>query len=360
MPADVLILSRYTPLGASSRVRTYQYLEHLRAAGLTFDVRPMFDDVYVAARNSDNGAAPLVNVVRAYIGRLRSMLSASSTRAVWIEYELLPWLPFGFEQWFYESNRPVIVDYDDAIFHRYDSHRHAAIRALLGDKIDRIMAASTLVVAGNEYLAGRARLAGARHVEILPSVIDLTRYRQRTPIGSEEFVIGWIGSRSTTSHLRVLGPVLRDMATELRLRVVNVGGSRWDVPGVRIDNRTWSEEGEIDRMLDFDVGVMPLPDEPWTRGKCGFKLIQYMGCALPTVASPVGANVHIVDHGVTGFLASTPDDWKNSLRALARSPDLRLQMGRQGFEKAARQYSLAVTAPKLVDLVQSVLRQGRR
>jgi glycosyltransferase involved in cell wall biosynthesis len=360
MPADVLILSRYTPLGASSRVRTYQYLEHLRAAGVTFDVRPMFDDAYVAARNSEDGAPPLVNVIRAYIGRLRSMLAASSACAVWIEYELLPWLPFGLEQWFYKSNRPVIVDYDDAIFHRYDSHRRVAIRGLLGDKIDRIMAASTAVVAGNEYLAEHARLAGARHVEILPSVIDLTRYRQRTRTSSEEFVLGWIGSRSTTSHLRMLEPVLRNMATELHLRVVNVGGARWVVPGVRIDNRTWSEESEIDRMLEFDVGVMPLPDEPWTRGKCGFKLVQYMGCALPTIASPMGANVGIVDHGVTGLLASSAADWENSLRTLAQSPDLRLEMGRKGFEKAARQYSLAVTAPKLVDLVQSVLRQGRR
>jgi len=358
LPVDLLVLSRYGPLGASSRVRSYQYLESLRKAGFTVEVRPMFDNAYVAARNSSVGAPRFADVARAYWTRLRSIPAISRARAIWVEYELLPWLPFVAEHWLYASARPVIVDYDDAIFHRYDQHPLASVRRVLGRKIGRIMASATVVIVGNEYLAERARDSGAKNVHVLPSVVDLERYRQRSTFSPDECVVGWVGSRSTTPHLRSISSILGNVAGPLRLRLVNVGGAHCTIPGVRVDNCMWSEDSEIERMLEFDVGVMPLPDEPWTRGKCGYKLIQYMGCGLPTIASPVGANAQIVDHGTTGLLASTAHEWEHALTTLARSPRLRSDMGLRGYERAAQRYSLAVTAPKLVAIVQSVVPRG--
>jgi glycosyltransferase involved in cell wall biosynthesis len=127
-----------------------------------------------------------------------------------------------------------------------------------------------------------------------------------------------------------------------------------------VRNVSWNEASEVDEILRFDVGVMPLPDEPWTRGKCGYKLLQYMGCALPAVASPVGVNRAIVGHGKTGFLASSTEDWRAALEALATSVALRRDMGREGYAKVQLDYSLAATAPRLVALVQSILQEESR
>lgn len=355
---DILLLSRYGRLGASSRVRSYQYLDALTAAGIEVTVCALFSDAYILTRNRKR-RIPLIEVLRAYTRRIADMMRQRSHPVLWIEYELLPWIPYAIERLLLPTRCEFLVDYDDAIFHRYDNHANALVRALLRDKIDRIMRAATIVVACNDYLADRARSAGARRVEIIPSVIDTRRYRQKQYAVSDGFTVGWIGSPSTTPYLRDLEPALRAIADIAGLRIANVGGDPWTPAGLAVDNIAWSEATEVDQMLRFDVGVMPLPDEPWARGKCGYKLIQYMGCGLPVVASPVGVNMKIVDQGRTGLLASRSDEWAAALRSLAQSPDTRMAMGRAGREKAERDYSLRTTAPCIVSLFTELLDGAR-
>lgn len=353
--ADVLLLSRYERLGASSRVRSYQFLDALAAAGISVEVCPLFDDAYVRARHGESGV-PVGNIAAAYARRIRDALTHRDAAVLWLEYELLPWLPYAFERVLLSGERPLVIDYDDAIFHRYDHHGSGIVRALLGRKIDRLMGRAAVVVAGNDYLAARARVAGARRVEVLPSVIDLARYRQRDAMeGRSGFRVGWIGSPSTTPYLRSLEPVFRDLRGVPGFGVVNIGGTPWHPEGVAVESLPWAEDTEVRDMLGFDVGVMPLPDDPWARGKCGFKLIQYMGCALPVVASPVGANAQIVEHGLTGFHATTPVEWSQALRALAGDPQLRARMGAAGFARARSHYCLQAVAPRLVAIFKDVL-----
>jgi glycosyltransferase involved in cell wall biosynthesis len=353
--ADVLLLSRYERLGASSRVRSYQFLDALAAAGISVAVCPLFDDDYVRARHGEAGV-PIGNIAAAYARRVRDALTHRDAAVVWLEYELLPWLPYTFERVLLSGDRPLVVDYDDAIFHRYDHHGSGIVRGLLGRKIDRLMRRANVVVAGNDYLAARARAAGARRVEVLPSVIDLTRYRQKDATEARSgFRVGWIGSPSTTPYLRSLEAVFRDLRGAPDLGVVNIGGTPWHPGGIDVENLPWAEDTEVRDMLSFDVGVMPLPDEPWARGKCGFKLIQYMGCALPVVASPVGANAQIVEHGLTGFHATTPAEWSQALRALAGDPQLRARMGAAGFARVRSHYSLEAVAPRLVAIFRDAL-----
>lgn len=357
--ADVLLLSRYERLGASSRVRSYQYLDALAAAGIRVDVCPLFNDEYVRRRHSAAGV-PVGNVLAAFARRVRDALTRRDAAVLWIEYEILPWLPYVFERVLTAGGRPFVVDYDDAIFHRYDQHGSGVVRALLGRKIDHLMRASNVVIAGNDYLAARARSAGAARVEIVPSVIDLARYRQRVALGAGHgFRIGWIGSPSTTPYLRSLEPVFRGLGDIPGLQVVSIGGTSWRAEGIAVENLPWAEDTEVRDMLSFDVGVMPLADDPWARGKCGFKLIQYMGCALPVVASPVGANAQIVEHGRTGFHATTPEQWAEALRALAADPSLRNRMGTAGFERVRAHYSLESAAPRVVAILRDLLAQAR-
>jgi glycosyltransferase involved in cell wall biosynthesis len=355
---DVLLLSRYERLGASSRMRSYQFLPALAAGGVDVDVRPMLDDGYLRARHAGRRAPG--NVARAYLRRIHDALTERAAPLVWIEYEALPWLPYALERLLLSGNRPYVLDYDDAIFHRYDLHGSGIVRTLLGRKIDRLMRGAACVIAGNDYLADRARAAGAPRVELLPTVIDLARYRQRTRFDAgAPFVVGWIGSPSTTPYLRSLEPALTELARTRRLRVVNVGGTPWHPASLDVDNRAWSEATEVDEMLRFDAGVMPLDDTPWSRGKCGYKLIQFMGCGLPTVASPVGANADIVVHGVTGFHATSEREWTTALEALAADPPLRQAMGSAGVERVRERYSLDAVAPRLVALMTELVGAAR-
>ncbi len=277
-----------------------------------------------------------------------------------MEYELLPFFPPWLERFLKWRGCRIVVDYDDAIFHRYDHHPSKLVRAVLGRKIERVMQLADLVIVGNKYLADYAYRVGARNVQILPTVVDLQRY----PVTYERFdsavfTIGWIGSPSTAHYLQVIAPALAKVFRSGDVRVRLVGSGPIVLPRVPAEIIPWSEDTEVSEIGRFDVGIMPLPDEPWARGKCGLKLIQYMACGLPVVASPVGVNATIVEHGVNGFLATTVDEWEQTLRTLAADSTLRRRMGEAGRTKVEREYCLQVTTPRLVRLLREVVSSKR-
>jgi glycosyltransferase involved in cell wall biosynthesis len=213
-----------------------------------------------------------------------------------------------------------------------------------------VMQHAALVIVGNSYLADRARKAGAKRIEILPTVIDLERYSvSGTP--SAPFTVGWIGSPSTSKYLKMLEPALKDVCAGGRGRLLTVGAQDAVFEGVPTENRAWAEDREVSDIQAMHVGVMPLPDEPWERGKCGYKLIQYMACRLPVVASPVGVNTEIVEG--CGFTADTLDEWRDVLLTLRDDAVLRAELGAEGRRKVEEKYALQITAPRMVDLLKS-------
>lgn len=349
---DVLCLTRYDAAGASSRYRFYQFFPFLRAAGIRIDEGPLLGREYLDALYQ-RGERPAKVMARSAWRRLRSLASARSYDLLWVEKEVLPWFPSALEQLAIPSRVPTVLDFDDAIFHQYDQHRSWLVRRLLGRKIDRGMAAASVVVAGNEYLAARARGAGAE-VQIIPTVVDLARYPAGPVPPGRPFTLGWIGSPATQGYLRDLAPTLAAFCRETGSRVLAVGPDpAFGLPGVPLEVVPWSAEREQGALQEFDVGLMPLPDTPWARGKCGFKLIQYMAGGRPTIAAPVGTNREIVVQGETGFLASTPAEWRSALHALRESPYLRHRMGLAGRERVARLYSLEAAAPRLAEVLTS-------
>lgn len=348
----VLLLSQYGRLAASSRLRTYQYLPFLENSGIEVTTAPLLDNWYVEGLASGLQRKHF-KIAWAYAKRLCAVLSARKYDLVWLEKEVFPWIPAWATAWLQRMKTPYVVDYDDAAFHRYDQSANPAIRSFLGNKIDTIMRRSALVVAGNNYLAERARIAGAKRVEMLPTVIDLDHYQGGDKPSDDPFTIGWIGSPTTAIYLRTIREALQCALEHNECRVVLVGAPINSLDGLQVEYATWSEETEVQEVFRFDVGIMPLPDSPWARGKCGYKLIQYMGCSLPVIASPVGMNSEIVEDGKTGILAESTDDWVNALESLRADSDLCRRMGRAGREKAEREYSLQVTAPKLAALLKS-------
>ena len=351
----MLLMSRYDRLGASSRLRSYQYLPYLNQHGVDVEISPLFDDAYVKGLYIRKVSR--LQVVLAYIQRLRQIFNVRSYDLIWVEKEVLPWVPAFLELLLLRRTRPLVVDYDDAVFHRYDKHRSALVRWVLGRKIDWIMAASDVVIAGSEYLVERARLAGARRIEKLPTVVDLHRYSS-LPIRRIENVltIGWIGSPGTAHYLLPLISVFRLLHENFTVRVVAIGAKNCAEFDDLIEVLPWSEDTEATLLSQIDIGIMPLPDEPFERGKCAYKLIQYMAVSKPIVASPVGENVNVVRPGVNGFLATLESEWLSALSKLCNDAALRERFGQAGRDIADQMYSLSVTAPKLLGLFHSVIR----
>lgn len=353
---NILLLSRYSRLGASSRLRTMQYLPVLACEGLHVQVAPFFDDAYLQVLYSGHGTrGPTAGYM---LQRIRQMRCQPAPDLIWLEKEALPWVPWLMERAILPRSVPIVSDYDDAVFHRYDKHRFGAVRALLSNKIRRVMGASDLVMAGNPYLTDYARLSGAKLVKTIPTVVDLNSYDvDRARRNQDTPRIGWIGTPETWKGFaqpvqKVLEPLL--LQHQVLFRAVGAG-MQAETNGT-LEIVPWTEDTEVSLIQSMDIGVMPLPDTPWARGKCGYKLIQYMACGLPVVASPVGVNSEIVEHGVNGFLAETDDEWRAAIKSLLDDPDLRLRMGAAGRRKVEEQFSLQVWGPRVAQMLRSVIK----
>jgi glycosyltransferase involved in cell wall biosynthesis len=328
-----------------------QYLASLKSAGIQVEVSPLFPDDYLERLYTGRSTGGLV--ARAILRRVERLRSLNGIDLIWLEKEALPWLPWLFERVLLGSRVPIVSDYDDAIFHRYDMHRRRPVRAFLGHKIDRVMAHSVLVIAGNAYLAARAHQAGASRVAIVPTVVDAQAYTVVSPKPDGMTpTVGWIGTPSTwTEYLEPLIPMLTGITSSTGATLRVVGGGRFVTQHPSIEALSWSEQTEVRLIQGMDIGIMPLDDTPWSRGKCGYKLIQYMACGVPVIASPVGVNSTIVEHGVNGFIAETEEDWRQALMTLIESPDLRRRMGQAARQKVEREYSLATHAPRVAALL---------
>jgi glycosyltransferase involved in cell wall biosynthesis len=348
----ILFLTKYSRAGASSRYRTYQFIPLFEESGLECELAPLFDDRYLASKYRV-GRAPAVDVARALVRRVSQLLRVRQFDLLVLEYELLPYFPAWIERLLAHYGVRYSVDYDDALFHQYDQHCSRLVRSVLGNKIASVMRGARLVTAGNEYLADYAANAGAKWVEQVPTVVDLRKYLPRPKAKPGTTVlIGWIGSPATSKYLHaVAGPlaqVCRD--TGARVRLIGAGGAA--LLGVPTDALAWDESTETFDIAEFDIGIMPLADGAWERGKCGFKLIQYMACGVPVVASAVGVNRRIVEHGVHGFLASNAQQWMQALTRLVRDASLRGRMGAEGRRRVEDFYSTQVVGPRLAQLLR--------
>jgi glycosyltransferase involved in cell wall biosynthesis len=349
----VLALTRYGRLGASSRLRFYQYQPRLEQGGIAVTVAELSPDEYVA-RLYAGRRPPVASIAWDYLRRARRVASFRRYDLLWIEKELFPGAPALAERLLSALRVPYVVDYDDATFHRYDRSANPLLRRLWPRKIDAVMRGAAVVVAGNQYLAERARAAGARRVELLPTVVDPARYPVRPPPAGEPFTVGWMGTPVTQRYLAAVAPALAAVvAGGGRVRLVGADHLPEGLPAESAELRPWAEATEASDILGFDVGIMPLNDTEWERGKCGYKLLQYMAAGRPVVASPVGVNPEIVDPGVTGFLATTPDEWRTALARLRGDPALRARMGEAGRRRLEAGYSLDLAEPRLRDLLRS-------
>ena len=345
----ILAFTKYGREAASTRQRFLQYFPSLQSAGITVDHHPLLGDEYVRGLATGK-RIPVLATAASYVRRIGKLAKSSDFDLIWIYAELFPWLPALFEKRAFRSSTPVVYDIDDAFFVRYEG------KPFLSGKLDTLMSRAAACVCGNEFLRDYAAQFCERSL-VIPTVVDTAEYRPAPKAEGKQVVIGWIGSPSTWANVRPLLPLLERLCKErdVRFRAIGTGvqSARDYFPGCEFAE--WREDSEIAEVQAMDIGIMPLLDQPFERGKSGYKLVQYMACGLPVVASPVGVNRQMVTPGENGFLASTEAEWREALERLIADPSLRTQMGKNGRALAERSYSLAVQAPRLISLFREVV-----
>jgi glycosyltransferase involved in cell wall biosynthesis len=292
---------------------------------------------------------------RRVLERLGQVLRAGYFDLVVLEKELLPYFPFGLELLLRRYQPGLITLYDDAVYIGYQQHPWALIRLMCRHKIQRVMQISSRVIVWNQYLADYAARYNC-NVTVVNSGVDLRRYRLKSERDRAEscVIIGWIGTPNSFPYLASLEEVFRDLARQHRIQLRVVSSADYQSSSVQVDNRSWSLKTEVDDLCTFDIGIMPLADDPWTRGKSAYKAVQYMAVGIPVVGSPVGAATDVIYDGVSGFLASTPEQWREKLEVLIENPELRRQQGLAGRERVEQTYSIQAVAPRLIEAMQSV------
>ncbi len=359
----VLGLAKYGSRAASTRQRMLQYAPHLARYGIELEIRPLLGDDYIE-RLAQGVAQHRSAVVASYARRIADLATARRFDVAWVQYEAFPYLPGFAERALALSGVPIVYDIDDAIFHLYDRHRSPVVRRLLGNKLAPLLSHATACLCGNAYLQAYAARY-CNHSIIVPTVVDTDVYRpsrqvvphipvRRVP------VVGWIGSPSTWAYVEPLLPVLLPMLArhDATLRVVGAGPRARGIVGIEAVD--WDEGREVSDIQAMDIGIMPLPDEPWARGKCGYKLIQYMACGLPVVASPVGVNCEIVSDGRNGFLVTQADGWVNALERLIGDADLRRTFGADGASVVEARYSLRSQQDRVASVLDRAAQKRAR
>ena len=252
----------------------------------------------------------------------------------------------GLEELLRSQVRSFIWDFDDALYATdvFGKNGH----------VNKVIAMSDGVIAGNDALADYVHKT-RKQVMVMPTCIDQERYLSKDySLKSEKTIIGWAGNPFNLRHFEIILPVLQRICAKYPQVVVRLNsiGHKLVLTGVRVEYLPWTLEKELDDLKNFDIGIMPLIDNEYTRGKCGFKLIQYMAVGLPTVSSPVGINARIIDNGENGFLARTNDEWVDKLSRLIDNAELRQSMGLKARQKALREYSLEMNASRLVEFIE--------
>jgi len=350
----ILFWVPYPSEGPSNRYRVEQYLPYLKSTNIEYCLRPFWRSyVYGILYMRRHYFRKILYFILGTLSRLWDILTIARYDLIFIHRESYPIGGAFFEKFLKIMGKPFIFDFDDAIFLKSSSPNNSFIERFKSPaKIKDIVKMSRGVIAGNIYLANFASQFN-KNVFIIPTAIDTDKYYPCDKKGPEEIVVGWIGTFTTLNFVNSLNGVFRKLSSRfnnLRLKVI---GGIIRVDGVeRIISKQWSEALELEDLRSFDIGIMPMPDNEWTRGKCGFKAILYMSMGIPCVCSPIGVNKEIITDGLNGFLASSEEEWVDKLSLLAVDAGLREKIGREGRRTVEEKYSVKANVNNFLNIIQ--------
>ena len=325
-------------------------MELLPDHGIDVEVRTLLERDQAEALYQPGFQRKMHALVVAAARRVGEVATARTYDIVMVHREAFPLGPPLFESAVAGTGTPLVFDFDDAIYLPNVSEVNRRFGWLkMPGKTQSVVKRATVVIAGNHELATWARRSNPR-VEIIPTTIDTDSYlvpARNDP--NRQLCIGWSGSRTTIQHLEALTGVLREVQQKTGVRLKVIGDEDYAIPGASVESSAWSEEGELSELSEIDVGVMPLPDDPWARGKCGLKALQYMALGIATVMSPVGVNREIAGGGAA-LLASTDAEWREALTRLTEDAGFRLETGARGRQRVEERYSTRTNVQRYADV----------
>jgi glycosyltransferase involved in cell wall biosynthesis len=359
MKKILFIASHRLNRSPSQRFRWEQYLPYLRANGFQCDfeylISPEDDKVFYSPGNIFKKG---IIFLKCWVKRYRDTLKANDYDIVFIQREAFITGSVYFEKRFKKSRAKTVFDFDDSIWLQNVSDANKTF-AFLKDasKTSKLIAMSDIVIAGNEYLAEYARQFN-KNVTIIPTTIDTNEYKpEKEKRDPDKVTIGWSGSITTIQHFKLAVPFLEKIKENFgeRIQIKVIGDGNYMNEKLDIKGIAWNRENELKELNSFDIGIMPLPDDEWAKGKCGLKGLQYMGLEIPTIMSPVGVNSDIIKDGVNGYLASAEEEWIKKLSLLIESTELRSKIGKAGRLTVIGHYSIEAQKENYLHLFKTLL-----
>ena len=340
----------------SQRFRFEQYFDLLKKEGYTFKVKSFYSNkAWGILHREGNVVTKILSICLSFLIRIKHVLSTIPYSVVFIHREVTPIGPPVFE-WFLKKilRKKIIYDFDDAIWLPNYSEANTGFHKLKNyKKVNEIIGLANVISSGNSYLAEYASKFNSNTV-INPTTIDTLHYHNRdlydVPNINNVPVIGWTGTHTTIKYLDFLIPILDELKSRFEFEFCVISNEKPNLNLTCLNYVKWKKESEIEDLMRFDIGVMPLANNKWAKGKCGFKALQYMSLGIPTIASPVGVNIDIIDENKNGFLCETQEDWIKALEFLLEKSENRLKMSKSAQEKVQNKYSVLSNSSNFISL----------
>lgn len=355
----ILFVTMHRPRRSpGQRFRFEQYIPYLRDNGFDCDFSFLISEADDRVLYAPGGYLGKFGILMKSLAiRLGDVLKAGRYDIVFLYREALMINTAVIERLLAASRAKLVFDFDDSIWLQGVSDTNSKLAFLRGgpSKVPAILKHSDMVFVGNQYLADYASTYNA-NIQIVPTTLDTATHAPRPHAPRERVCIGWSGSPSTIPYIDGLTPALLKLKNRFGERIYFkvMGDPRYENPALGVKGLAWREETEVEDTAELDIGLMPLPDDPWTRGKCGFKALLYMALAVPPVVSPIGVNADIVQDGVNGFTATTDDEWVEKLSMLVEDADLRQRLGARGRETVVERFSFDSQKDRYVQLLRGV------
>lgn len=357
---NVLFLTQTDQIGASARYRVYQYLSYLRKEGINYVVSPAVRARVLNRYNSNN--FNIINKAAYYFSiiskRIDDLKRVNVFDCVFLQRDILVHVYPFVEKLIAARQKNIIFDFDDAIALYPRSRRLGILFRPFWDKrkIERIIKLSKHIIVGNNFLKTYVKNFTDK-VTLIPTSIDLNYFKFSTDklkCKNRKITIGWIGSQGTFGYLVDIFPALTELSKKYNILLKVVGSAGPKVRGLEIEYKDWLFDYEIDDMRDFDIGIMPLTNDDWSRGKSATKLLQYMAVGVPSIVSPIGVNSEIIEDGINGFLAVTKEDWMRKIALLIQDQQLRNRIVINAQNYVEKYYSVQVNAQKFLEVIKNV------
>jgi len=354
----VLFIVPYPTQGPSNRYRVEQYLPFLKEEGIDYFLRPFIQErFFEILYKKGNIIRKIFYFLSASVKRFIDVVSVFRYDLIFVHLESFPFGPAVIEWLFSKVGKPIIYDFEDAIY-LADFRGINKITNFLRctNKFYQILRLSKHIIVCNSYMREFVSDFNPR-VTVLPTSIDTDKFKLKEggPVSGVP-VIGWIGSHSTFPYLRRIFPVFERLGEKYRFRLIIIGSglSEVKIPGVEVINEDWSLQREVDNFRRLDIGVYPLPDNEESKAKTPFKTIQYMSVGIPVVATRIGGNTEIIQDGVNSFLVSSVQEWIERLSLLIKDPQLRRKLGVAGRKTVEERYSLKKNAQIFLNTIKGV------